>query len=113
MIATNIKISTKPHNLLKMELNRDESNKTYQTYNATTLEDIMEEDIDFPDVSNGDCIRSYPDPALTCDVRVLSNILDNSRSRQHLIVDYFRSGKQPNIKPHMDERGHRRSEMSS
>jgi len=88
-----------------MELECDENIQNYQKYKTnTTLDDIIEEDdIECPEMPNGDCIKSFPDPALTCDVRVLSNILDNSRSRQHLIVDYFRKGIQSNIKPHMRE----------
>ena len=74
---------------LKCDNDKDVSN--YQQSYKCGLESIMEEDLgDDPEISHDDYIRSFPDPALTCDVRVLSNILDNSRNRQHLIVDYFR-----------------------
>ena len=87
-----------------MELKCDEDVSNYQQSYKCGLESIMEEDLgDDVENTNGDCIRSFPDPALTCDVRVLSNILQNSRSRQHLIVDYFRKGIQTQIKPHMRE----------
>ena len=84
-----------------MELRCDVNIDNYQRI-GNDVDDFMDEDeVDCPEASNGDCIKSFPDPALTCDVRVLSNILDNSRSCQHLIVDYFRRGIQTNVKPHM------------
>ena len=85
-----------------MELITEEYEENYKKLlHQTSLDDLMDDELDCLDLTHGECIKSFPDPALTCDVRVLNNILNNCRSCQHLIVDYFQLGFQPSIRPHM------------
>lgn len=61
----------------------------------------LDSDEDEEAVTAGLGIRSFPDPALTCDARVLRNVLVEERNRRRLVTDYFKAGIQTALRPHM------------
>ena len=62
-----------------MELICEETTENYRIY-PNSMDELMDDEVDGIELASGGCIKSFPDPALTCDVRVLSNILNNCRS---------------------------------